>query len=420
MRPLFLACCGVLVLCTPALGQDMPGMEGMDMSHMDMPMTGTLGPYSMTREASGTSWQPDAAPHAGIHLMADNWSIMLHGAMDGVYDWQSGPRGDDKFFAAGWVMGMARRDFASGDTLNLRAMLSLDPLMGRSGYPLLLASGETANGVAPLIDRQHPHDLFMELSASYSHHLSDSSSAFVYFGYPGEPALGPSAFMHRVSSEDMPEAPITHHWLDSTHITFGVVTAGYVWNDWKIEASQFTGREPDQYRFNFDSARFDSTAARLSYNPDPNWSLQVSWGFLKSPEALEPNADETRYTASATYFKPLSESSSFAATLAFGRKVLTGGIDEDGFLAEAEYKPDDAWTVFARAESIDSSELFPAAGIQTAGEFTIGAIHDWHVAEHAKFGLGALTAFDFVPGNLSPSYGGSPRGTMVFVRLVAE
>ncbi len=260
----------------------------------------------------------------------------------------------------------------------------------------------------------------MELSASYGHHLSDSSSVFVYFGYPGEPALGPSAFMHRVSSEDMPEAPITHHWLDSTHITFGVVTAGYVWNNWKLEASQFTGREPDQYRFNFDTAKFDSTAARLSYNPDPNWSLQVSWGFLKSPEALEPDVNETRYTASATYFTPLSEGASFAATLAFGRKVLTGGVDENGFLAEAEYKPDDAWTIFARGESIDSDELVPTAGIQTAGEFTLGAIHDWRVAEHAKFGLGALAAFDFVPGALTPSYGAGPHGTMVFVRLVAE
>jgi hypothetical protein len=226
--------------------------------------------------------------------------------------------------------------------------------------------------------------------------------------------------MHRVSSEDMPEAPITHHWLDSTHIAFGVVTAGYVWDHWKIEASQFTGREPDQHRFNLDSSTFDSTAARLSYNPDPNWSLQASVGFLKSPEALEPNVNETRYTASATYFKPLSEGASFAATLAFGRKVLTGGIDEDGFLAETEYKPDTTWTIFARAESIDSDELFPAAGIQTAGEFTIGAIRDWRVAEHAKFGLGALTTFDFVPDNLSPRYGGRPHGAMVFVRLVAE
>jgi hypothetical protein len=373
----------------------------------------------MAREASGTSWQPQAAPHGGIHVPAGDWMVMLHGAAAGIYDWQSGPRGDDMPFAEGWVMGMAQRRFEGGDTLAFRAMLSLDPFMGRRGYPLLLATGETANGTTPLVDRQHPHDLLMELSASYAHPVSDDSSAFVYFGYPGEPALGPSAFMHRVSAEDIPEAPITHHWLDSTHIAFGVVTAGYVWNDWKLEASQFTGREPDQFRFDFDPARFDSTSARLTFNPDPNWSFQVSWGFLKSPEQLEPTVNETRYTASATWFTPLADGGSLAATLAFGRKVLTGGTDENGFLAEVEYKPTASWTLFARGESIDSGELFVAPRVRTAGQLSLGAIHDWPMAEHVKLGLGGLYAFDFVPSGV-PSYGGDPHGAMVFARLVAE
>ncbi|MEI9994997.1 MAG: hypothetical protein WDM91_10415 [Rhizomicrobium sp.] len=399
---------------------DMPGMSGMP--GMDMPAmatTGLLGPYPMSRDASGTSWQPDAAPHGGIHVMDGNWMFMLHASLAAVYDSQSGPRGDDKTFFAGMVMGMARRDFANGDTLDLRAMLSPDPLMGRSGYPLLLASGETADGTTPLVDRQHPHDLLMELSASYSHRLADDSSAFLYVGYPGEPALGPTAFMHRASGEDIPLAPIAHHWLDSTHITFGVVTAGLVRDAWKLEVSQFTGREPDQFRFDFDSARFDSTSVRLSWNPDPNWSLQASWGFLKSPEQLEPTVNETRYTASASYFLPLGGDGSVAATLAFGRKQLTGGIGENGFLAEAEYKPADAWTVFARAESIDSEELFASPGLKTAGEVTLGAIHDWRIAEHWKLGLGGLYSFDIVPSDL-PSYGGAPHGAAVFVRVIVE
>ncbi len=175
-------------------GMDMPDMPGMNMPGMEMPgmaMTGTLGNYPMTRDASGTSWQPDAASHAGIHLMADDWAVMLHARLVGVYDSQSGPRGGTEDFFAGMAMAAARRDFANGDTLNLRAMLSPDPFMGRSGYPLLLASGETANGATPLIDRQHPHDLVMELSASYSHRLDATDSLFVYAGYPGEPALGP-------------------------------------------------------------------------------------------------------------------------------------------------------------------------------------------------------------------------------------
>ena len=396
-------------------GMDMPATESMPA----MASTGVLGPYALTRDASGTSWQPDSVPHSGIHLMAGDWTIMLHASVTASLTSQSGPRGGSMGFAQGWGMAMARRDFANGDTLDLRAMLSLDPLMGRRGYPLLLATGETADGVTPLVDRQHPHDLLMELSASYAHRLSDDSSVFVYLGYPGEPALGPTAFMHRVSSEDIPEAPITHHWLDSTHISFGVVTAGFVYGSWKLEASQFTGREPDQFRFDVESARLDSTAARLSWNPGPNWSLQASWGFIKSPEQLTPAVNETRYTASATYFTPLGEGGSFAATLAFGHKQLTGGIGESAVSAEAEYKPDDAWTIFARAESLESGELAAAATPQTAGKLTLGAIHDWRVADHFKLGLGGLYDFAFAPSGL-PSYGGGPHGATVFVRLLAQ
>src|SRR5665213_1142664 len=285
----------------PSSEKAMPGMDhrsmGHDMSGMgDMPgmgMKGVLGSYPMTRDASGTSWQPDLAEHHGIHAMAGDWSLMGHAMLWGIYDTQSGPRGADKTFAAGMLMGMARREFADGDSLSFRAMLSPDPFMGKSGYPLLLATGETANGTTPLVDRQHPHDLFMEMSGTYSHKLSDDDSVFLYAGYPGEPALGPPAFMHRASGMDIPQAPITHHWLDSTHVAFGVLTGGFVHDNWKLEVSRFTGREPDQYRYNFDQAKFDSTAVRTSYNPDEHWSLQGSWGYLQSPEQLSPTVNET-------------------------------------------------------------------------------------------------------------------------------
>src|SRR5581483_9098576 len=144
--------------------------------------------------------------------------------------------------------------------------LSLDPLMGKRGYPLLLQTGETADRRTPLIDRQHPHDLFMELAGTYSVPLSEKSSMFVYFGEPGEPALGPPAFMHRFSGEDNPEAPITHHWLDSTHVTFGVATLGYVWNQFKLETSAFRGREPDQFRYDIETPKLDSYSFRASWN----------------------------------------------------------------------------------------------------------------------------------------------------------
>lgn len=407
-------------------GMDMGSMPGMDMSQhdmakMDMPgmSTGVLGNYPMTRDASGTSWQPDAAEHNGIHATADDWMLMGHMMLWGIYDSQSGPRGADKTFLAGMLMGMARRDFGQSDTLQFRAMLSPDPFMGKSGYPLLFATGETANGTTPLIDRQHPHDLLMELSGTYAHKFGSDESVFLYAGYPGEPALGPTAFMHRASGMDIPDAPITHHWLDSSHITFGVLTAGFVSGDWKIEASQFTGREPDQHRFNFDTPKFDSTAVRLSWNPDENWSLQASWGYLKSPEQLDPSLNENRFTASATYVKRIGEEGSFAATFGWGLKKESDGANLNGLFAEAEYKPVDLWTLFTRAEWVQNNELDALGRTADASQITLGGIKDFRVADHLKFGVGALYAFDFAP-HVTPSYGGNPRGTMLFVRVVAE
>ena len=396
-------------------------MAGMDMGAGSpaMAMHGLLGRYGMSREASGTSWQPQAAAHEGIDVMAGDWMAMLHGRVLGIYDWQSGPRGDSQIFSSSMAMAMASRDFAGGGTLGLKAMVSGDPFMGRRGYPLLLASGETADGVTHLVDRQHPHDMLMELAASYSQPISGSDSVFLYGGYPGEPALGPSAYMHRISASDNPMTPIAHHWLDSTHVAFGVVTAGFIHDDLKLEVSQFTGREPDQHRFNFDAARFDSTAVRLSWNPSPNWSLQVSHGWLTSPEALDPTIDERRFTASATYFDHFAVGD-LAATLAFGNKHLSDGVSENALLLEAELRPDQAWTLFGRAESIESTELVPGPAIRGAGEISLGAIHDWSMAPDWKIGLGGLYAFDFAPSSPTASYGGTPRGAMAFVRLVAQ
>src|SRR6185369_5423437 len=187
--------------------------------------------------------------------------------------------------------------------LGLRGMFTLEPAtIGKSGYPLLLQTGETANGSTPLIDRQHPHDLFMELAASYSLPVRETDRAFVYLGLPGEPALGPPTFMHRFSGMDNPEAPITHHWLDSTHISYGVATVGYIFNDIvKVEGSIFTGREPDQSRWDIETPKMDSQSLRVQVNPTKDWSLQASYGHINSPEQLEPDVDQDRITASVTY-----------------------------------------------------------------------------------------------------------------------
>lgn len=401
---------------TAAVTQD--DMQGMDMSHA---MAGNLGNYAMTRDASGTSWQPDSTPMQGIHFNEGDWSLMTDGFVNGVFDNQGGKRGADKTFSSSMAMLMAQRSIGDRGTLGLRGMMSLDPLMGANGYPLLFATGETANGSTPLVDRQHPHDLFMELASTYSYRLTDNSSAFIYGGLPGEPALGPTTFMHRFSGIDNPEAPITHHWLDSTHITYGVLTGGYVQGPWKIEASTFKGREPDQYRTDIESPKLDSYSTRLTYNPDLNWSFQTSWGYLKSPEQLTPNVNENRVTASGTYNLPF-DSNNWATTFAWGRKMNNPGHDLDGFLLESSVVLHDTHTFFARAERVGEDELFngdPTLDNQviTVNKLTVGYIRDFHVAEHVKFGVGGLVDRYAYPDKINSVYGADPTSFILFVRL---
>ena len=391
---------------------DMEGMHGMHHA-----MTGLDGPYPMTREASGTAWQPDAAEHAGLHVMRGPWSLMLHGMADVVWDHQGGPRGDEKVFSNNMLMGMASRSLGAG-TLGLRAMTSLEAAtIGKEGYPLLLQTGETADGTTPLIDRQHPHDLFMELAGSYSV-ARGKNSAFVYGGLPGEPALGPPAFMHRFSGENDPLAPITHHWLDSTHITFGVLTAGAVLDRVKVEASAFRGREPDQNRWNIERPKLDSHAFRLSVNPVPAVALQVSYGRLKSPEQLEPEVDQDRTTASAM-FDGRWPGGRWEGTLAWGRNRNRPGRTLDGFTAEAAANVAEAHTFFARAERVEKDELFAEPDPRTGeafdvGELTAGYRYDLLRTSHVRIGAGIAGTVAFVPAALRGVYGDRPGSVLVF------
>jgi hypothetical protein len=397
-----------------------PGaMTGMEHGEHEV-MTGALGPYPMTREASGTSWQPDASEHMGLMRNSGDWMLMAHGVVNLVYDHQSGPRGEDKAFVNGMLMGMAQRPLGNG-TVQFEAMLSPDPLMGPSGYPLLLASGETANGVDRLIDRQHPHDLFMELSASVSQTIGAKSSVFLYGGLPGEPAFGPPAFMHRESIMDSPEAPITHHWLDSTHISFGVLTVGIVLDRVKLEVSRFNGREPDQHRWNIETGPLDSTAIRVSWNPTRTLALEGSWGHFIDPEQLEPGVDQKRLSASLLYAREIAPGWKLAGTLAWGRKSARHHSD-DAVAAEASLKHG-GWTAFGRGEIAENRELMaledgPAYRV---GKVSLGAVRDFRIARHWSMGAGGLFSVNFVPRALAPLYGGNhPAGTMAFVRLTLD
>jgi hypothetical protein len=372
-------------------------------------------------EGSGTSLQP-ATPMEGLHVRSGSWMVMTHGTAFLVYDRQGGPRGGEKLFPESMLMAEAERAL-SGGRLALRGMLSLDPVMGPSGYPLLLQTGETSNGREALIDRQHPHDLFMELSARYSRPLGEESSAFAYFGYPGEPALGPETFMHRYSAKENPAAPLAHHWLDSTHIAYGAATLGGRRGPVQLEGSVFTGREPDRHRWDMEDPRFDSYSGRLSVQPIDDLVLQYSFGHLRSPEQLEREVNVDRHTASVQ-LNLHPDWGLTQLTFAWGHNRPIGGTARgtDAFLLEGASAVSDSWTVFGRAERVDKDELFREGEPQAGQAFTVNALTAGAVCDLARWkrsvlGVGASLTVDVIPTAIRPSYGRAPTSLMAWLRL---
>jgi hypothetical protein len=364
----------------------------------------------MSREGSGTSWLPDSSPMYGKMFMFGRDMLMLHGAIFPRYTNVSTRRGDDRIDAPNWIMGMYSHPLGDSTQIGSRLMMSLDPLTeGGRGYPLLFQTGESWHD-QPLHDRQHPHDLFDELSLSLSQKFAHDFSAYVYFGYPGEPALGPPTFMHRPSAMDDPDAPIGHHWQDSTHITFGVATAGLVWRNIKVEGSIFTGREPDENRYDFDRPRFDSYSGRISWNPTQNLALQGSFGYIKSPEALDPKTNIHRTTASAIYNLPLGNDSNWSNSFVWGQNNATGEGKTQSFLIESNYQRGRD-TVYLRWERVqksghelvldppDESRIFPIGG------YTIGYVRDLSHGNGVDIGLGTQITFNDRPDRLDRYYG---------------
>lgn len=326
------------------------------MDHAAMPpMHGAHAAMQMGGEGSGTSLLPanEAMSHGAMVDVSGDATLMLHGFVWPVYSHQSGPRGDDKAFVESMAMASLEKPFEGGK-LTVRTMMSLEPAMRHDGYPNLFATGETAYG-QPLVDRQHPHDVFMELAGKLDIDVAPGTTAFLYGGPVGEPALGPSTFMHRASARYNPEAPITHHWFDSTHITYGVVTAGLKSRAWQFEASAFRGREPDEFRWNIESPKLDSWSVRGSFAPSPAWLLQLSYGRITDPEEMHPGEDERRTTASAHY----NDGRGLSAMAAFSAKNRVPGPTLTAWLGEVNWDMDRHHTLFGRIENVANDELFP-------------------------------------------------------------
>lgn len=383
----------------------------------------------MGQMGSGTAWQPASTPMYMWHRAKGEWLLMLHGEAKLGVNRQGGPRGVTKFESQNWVMPMALRRVGRG-TLQLRGMFSLEPLtFSGAGSPQLFQTGEAYRGRA-LVDFQHPHDLFMEMSATYTLPLGERGTWYAYVGFPGEPALGPVAFMHRASASENPSAPLAHHLQDSTHISYGVLTSGFTYRWLKLEGSVFNGREPDERRYNLELNPWNSRSFRVTVAPGANWAVQYSYGLLKNPEQLEPG-DVNRQTASVQYNRPLARGN-LAAALIWGRNrgEHDGGVSHtNGYTAEATLNFLERNYAYTRLELVDREGLLThdelhrlgfAEGSHPqfrVGAYTFGAARDVWKTEKWSVALGGDLTFYSKPRALDALYGQSPASYKLFVRI---
>jgi len=408
---------------TPHAGHPMPGMTSgtpqHEMGAMATPMEHprNLFQSDMTMMAGMTAEDPMAG------MPMKDWTRMDLGVGRLLFNHQGGPSGRDAVESSNWNMIMLQKDVAGG-RLTLMMMNSLEPAtVHKGGSPELLQTGETYKG-QPLVDRQHPHDLFMNISATYRHAVGEQGAWWAQLAPRGEPALGPTAFMHRASSGENPNATLGHHWQDATHITDDVVTVGGGWRRVSLEASAFHGEEPDEGRWDLDPGAIDSVSGRAKFQLSDDWSAQASHGFLKHPEALEPG-DLRRTTASIHY--GAAGNGPFAASLVWGRNDEEHLVS-DSLLLEAAWQLTAADHVYGRAEAVEKQrELLlnkdlPPAGQEssetvTVRALTLGYLRDIELWHRLKTGLGVDATVYGYPSELDGAYGDFPVSVHAFVRL---
>jgi hypothetical protein len=392
--------------------QTQASMPGMDMT------SSALDWMPDPHASSGTGWQPSVTPAHLWMKPVGTWDLMAHGALFVDYNQQGGPRGAGKAESVNWLMLMEQHPLGRG-TILFRQMFSAESLTApHPGFPELFQTGETYHGQA-LVDHQHPHNVFAELSLYYTHPISDKVSWLFYGGPVGEPALGPVAFMHRASAAELPMAPLSHHLQDSTHTSFGVATTGLIVDRFKIEGSLFNGREPNEQRYGIQLAVLDSWSARLSVAPSSRWTAQYSYGRLEHPEALEPGS-ERRQSASIEYVHPWDDGS-WATSVIWGRKHKElEDRNQNSYLLESTLNFKARNYAYSRLELVGKDELFPndpAHPNFRIGAYTVGGAHDLVQNHLWQLAVGADVTFYSKPAALSAAYGDNPVSFQIFVRM---
>lgn len=403
---------------------DMSDMKtpGMSMQNMDMPgMDMSAGGPDWVPSphfSSGTGWQP-AATTGPMWMMSEGaWDVMAHGVVFVDYNQQGGPRGEGKAESVNWLMTMEQHRLGRGSIL-FREMFSAESLTSpHPGFPELFQTGETYHG-QPLVDHQHPHNVFSELALYYVRPIGNGLSWEFYGAAAGEPALGPVAYMHRASAPELPMAPLSHHLQDSTHISFGVITSGLVVSRFKVEGSVFNGREPNEKRYTIQLAPLDSWSTRLSVAASRNWTAQYSYGRLEHPEALEPGS-QRRQTASVEYVRPFARGS-WATSAVWGRvHKVSDDHNLNGYLLESTLNFKRRNYAFTRMELIDKDELFPDDPLLPTfriGAYTFGGARDLVQSRLWQVALGGDVTFYSKPAALDSSYGNDPISFQVFIRV---
>ncbi|PYP53709.1 MAG: hypothetical protein DMD45_00965 [Gemmatimonadetes bacterium] len=267
----------------------------------------------------------------------------------------------------------------------------------------------------------------MELSALYERPVGRNLGLSLYVAPVGEPAVGPVAFPHRPSAADDPLAPISHHWQDGTHITFGVVTAGVFSRNAKLEASWFSGREPDEIRTNFDYAgrRLDSYGARLTVNPGPRWSVSAWYAYLTSPEGLNPDESLHRIGASALTTQPVGTKGTWSSALIYGANDQIGpGPLAGSIVLESTVDLDGTNAFFGRVEYVrKSAEELVIPSVPPTTKYDVGALALGYVRTVGTVaglaaGVGVRGSVNFVPSSLNAVYGRrTPAGAAIYLRL---
>ena len=387
--------------------QDMPGMQMSAPDWLPSPHAG-----------SGTSWQPASVPGYFWMTSRADWDLMAHGVLFLTYNQQGGPRGVGKAESVNILMLMEQHKLGKG-TLLLRQMFSAESLTSpHPGFPELFQTGETYHG-QPLVDHQHPHNVFAELAAYYSRPITEKVSWQLYGGPSAEPALGPVTYIHRASAAELPAAPLSHHLQDSTHTSFGVVTTGLTIDRFKFEGSVFNGREPNEDRWSIQLGALDSWSARAWVAASRNWTVQYSYGRLLHPEAAEPG-NEKRQSASVEYDRPFAEGN-WATSLIWGRKHKDEtATNLNSYLLESTVNFKRSNYAYTRLELVDKDELFPNAPVHPAyriGAYTFGGVRDLVQSRKWQLGLGADVTFYSKPAVLDSAYGANPVSFRVFLRV---